>query len=114
MVRRLVTTMLEARGYHVLTASSGHAAMEVATTWDSEISVILTDLVMPGSGGRETAAQIRALFPKAKIIYMSGYTDDTVVREGGAFEPGITFIQKPFGADQLAHLVREVLDEEHG
>jgi CheY-like chemotaxis protein len=114
MVRTIVTAMLEDIGYRVLAADGGEAALELAAAWASEIDLILTDLVMPGPSGRETAERVRGLFPAAKVLFMSGYTDDVVVRRGGAFEPGIAFIQKPFGAEELARRVREVLEAELG
>jgi two-component system, cell cycle sensor histidine kinase and response regulator CckA len=93
----------------VLAADGGAAAVELAATWTAKIDLVVTDLAMPGLGGRGTAQRLRGLFPGAKVIYMSGYTDDLVIR-GGEFEPGTFFIQKPFGAVELAGLVREVLD----
>jgi CheY-like chemotaxis protein len=111
-VRTIVTAMLEDRGYRVLTADGGEAAIEVASGCDTEINLVLTDLVMPGTSGRETAERVRDHFPDAKILYMSGYTDDIVIREGGHFEPGIAFIQKPFSSEHLARRVREVLEVE--
>ncbi len=112
MVRTIVTGTLEDLGYRVIAADGGDAALELAATHASEIDLILTDLVMPGAGGRETAEQVRRLFPTARVLYMSGYTDDVVIRSGGHFEPGVAFIQKPFGAEQLARSVREVLEIE--
>ena len=64
---------------------------------------------MPGTSGRELAEQIQALRPEIAILYMSGYTDDAVIRRG-VLEAGMAFIQKPFGAENLARRVREVLD----
>ncbi len=67
---------------------------------------------MPGTSGRELAEQIQALRPDIAILYMSGYTDDAVIRRG-VLEAGMAFIQKPFGADLLTRRVREVLDDNH-
>ena len=111
-VRTIVATMLEDLGYRVLEADGGDEAIELASTYGSEIDLVLTDLVMPGSSGRETAGRVRELFPGAKILYMSGYTDDIVIRDGGHLGPGIAFIQKPFGARELARSVRGVLEVE--
>jgi CheY-like chemotaxis protein len=108
-VRTIVTRMLENLGYLVLAADGGEAAVELASAWHAKIDLVVTDLAMPGLGGRETAERIHRFFPGAKVIFMSGYTDDLVIR-GGEFEPGTFFIQKPFGAADLAGLVREVLD----
>jgi PAS domain S-box-containing protein len=112
MVRTIVTVMLENLGYRVLAADGGGAAVELAAASLSRINLVITDLLMPpGPGGRETAERVRGLFPAAKVLYMSGYTDDVVIR-GGGFEKGVSYIQKPFGADQLARRVREVLELE--
>jgi PAS domain S-box-containing protein len=108
-VREIVTRMLENLGYRVLAAAGGEAALGLAEDWRSKIDLLLTDLSMPGLSGRETAAAVRDLAPAAKVLYMSGYTDDLVIREGTS-EPGSTFIQKPFGSSDLARRVREVLD----
>ena len=113
MIRGIVIAMLEDVGYNVLEADGAEAALTLAATWTKPLHLILTDLVMPGgSGGRETAALVQGLFPGARVLYMSGYSDDAVIRDGDAFEPGIGFIQKPFGAVELAQRVREILDLE--
>jgi PAS domain S-box-containing protein len=111
MVRTIVTAILDDLGYRVLKADGGEAALELAAAWESEIDLILTDLVMPGMSGRETAERVRERFPAAKILYMSGYTDDVVIR-GGAFDPGTAFIQKPFGANELGRAVSDALSLE--
>ena len=67
---------------------------------------------MPGTSGRELAVQIQVLRPDISILYMSGYTDDAVIRRG-VLEAGMAFIQKPFGAEDLVRRVREVLEPEH-
>ena len=108
MVRTIVTAILDDLGYHVLKAAGGDAALELAGAWESEIDLVLTDLVMPGLSGRETAARVRERFPVAKVLYMSGYTDDIAIR-GGALEPATAFIQKPFSATELARAVRDAL-----
>jgi PAS domain S-box-containing protein len=112
MVRSIVVAMLADFGYRVLEADSGQAALEIAATHPSPIELLLTDLVMPGLSGRETAEQVRALVPGIRVLYMSGYTDDVVVRAGAAFDTGTGFIQKPFGAKDLALSVRDVLEVE--
>ena len=108
-VREIVSRTLENLGYRVLVADGGDAALEVAGEWPAKIDLILTDLAMPGLTGRETAEAVRGLFPAVNVLYMSGYTDDLVIRDGN-FEPGVTFIQKPFSSAELAGRVREVLD----
>ena len=110
-VRTIVGIMLDDLGYHVLAADGGEKALELATASDSEVDLILTDLVMPGPSGRETARHVRGLFPAAKVLYMSGYTDDVDIRSG-ALEPGTAFIQKPFGAEQLGASLRNLFTKE--
>jgi two-component system, cell cycle sensor histidine kinase and response regulator CckA len=111
-VRTIVAAMLADLGYRVLEADGGDEAVELASAHGSAIDLVLTDLVMPGSSGRETAERVRELIPAAKVLYMSGYTDDVVIRDGGHFEPGVAFIQKPFGARELSRSVRDVLEVE--
>jgi two-component system, cell cycle sensor histidine kinase and response regulator CckA len=108
-VQRIVRNILHKSRYRVLPASGGEEALELAKVENGTIDLLLSDLVMPGTSGRELAEQIQALRPDIAILYMSGYTDDAVVRRG-VLQAGTAFIQKPFGADALALRVREVLD----
>jgi len=109
MVRNLARRMLEARGYTVLSASRGEDALGVVERHDGPIDLLVTDVVMPGMSGRSVAQRLLELRPGLKVLYLSGYTDDAIVRHG-MLEPGIAFLQKPFSADALARKVREVLD----
>ena len=109
MVRNLARRMLEARGYTVLSASRGEDALGVVERHDGPIDLLVTDVVMPGMSGRSVAQRLLGLRPGLKVLYLSGYTDDAIVRHG-MLEPGIAFLQKPFSADALARKVREVLD----
>jgi two-component system cell cycle sensor histidine kinase/response regulator CckA len=108
-VRSIVSTMLEARGYDVLTAEGGDEAFATVQQCDGNIALVLSDLIMRGLNGRQTVEGLRRLHPDAKVLYMSGYTDDTVIRSG-PLEPGMAFIQKPFSGEELAGRVRELLD----
>jgi PAS domain S-box-containing protein len=108
-LRDLARLALERSGYTVLEAESGEAAVRIVEEDDRPIHLLLTDVVMPGLGGRPAAEKIQALRPSMKIIYMSGYTDDMVVRHG-VVESGVAFLQKPFSTVELARLVRAVLD----
>ena len=108
-VQRIVRNILHKSRYRVLPASGGEEALELAKVENGTIDLLLSDLVMPGTSGRELAEQIQELRPDIAILYMSGYTDDVVVRRG-VLEAGMAFIQKPFGAEALALRVREVLD----
>ena len=110
-VRLLARKILENHGYKVLEADGGGAAMELVKANSGRIDLLLTDVVMPEVAGSELAAQVTEVSPETKVIYMSGYTDDAVVRHGLVDEAG-QFLQKPFAPDALARKVREVLDAE--
>ncbi|NOT08431.1 MAG: response regulator [Gemmatimonadales bacterium] len=107
-VRQLTRRVLAARGYDVLSASQGREALEVAAAYGGEIDLLLTDVVMPLMGGRELAEHLAVARPTTKVLYLSGYTDDAVVRHG-VLESRVHFLQKPFAPETLARKVREVL-----
>jgi signal transduction histidine kinase len=109
-VRKLLTHVLHKRGYNVIEASNGEEALRIYERRGSEIQLVLTDMVMPRMSGRELGEKLRALSPTLKIIYMSGYTDDVLVRTG-ALGPGMSFLQKPLRPEILAAKVREALGE---
>jgi len=108
-VRALTCRLLRDMGYNVLEASNGMQAVDTAREHRRPISLLLTDVIMPGMNGREVAAQLKPLQPNMEVIFMSGYTD-RVMGEGGVIEGGVMFLQKPFTAEQLQHLVRQVLE----
>ncbi|MCI0457416.1 MAG: response regulator [Gemmataceae bacterium] len=110
-VRALARHALQASGYTVLEASNGVEALRLADQYGAPIRLLVTDVVMPGMGGRELHAQLTALYPGLKVLFMSGYTDDAVFRHG-VLEAGLPFLQKPFTVDALARKVRETLDRE--
>ena len=108
-VRTLVTTVLDRQGYVVLKAPEGVQALEVSRQHQGPIHLLLTDTVMPEmGGGSELAAQLASLRPDTKLLFMSGYTDDAIVRHGVLSE-GTAFLQKPFTPDALIRKVREIL-----
>ena len=109
-VRQLVRETLEAQGYHILEAENGEAALRIANT-HSDIDMLITDVVMPGMGGRELSARLSASHPHTKLLYLSGYTEDAIVHEG-VLDPGTAFLQKPFTLQTLSRKVREVLGSE--
>jgi PAS domain S-box-containing protein len=109
-VRRLARLSLERHGYTVLEASSGREAIELSDTYDGDIEVLLTDVVMPELNGREVSERLRLRRPDLKVLYMSGYNDDAVVRHGVVESPA-AFLQKPFDARTLATKVRDVLGQ---
>jgi PAS domain S-box-containing protein len=107
-VRELVRVTLAARGYKVLEAENGEAGLRVAEAHGDEIDLLITDVVMPGMGGRELAKQLLQIRPHLGVLYLSGYTEDTILHQG-ALDPGTAFLQKPFTLQNLARKVREVL-----
>ncbi len=113
MVRDLAREFLEEYGYRVLTAANGNEGLRVCEEFPEKIDLIVTDVVMPQMSGRELAMKARTLRPETLVLYMSGFTDDAVVRHG-VIADDFCFIQKPFSPDALARQVRAVLDGEHG
>jgi PAS domain S-box-containing protein len=108
-VRNLVERVLKSRGYTVLAAQHGGDALQLASDQDLEIDLVLTDIVMPAMSGRELVEALQSGRPNVRVLYMSGYTDDEIVRRG-LYDPRMSFIQKPFTAPDLAMQVRTVLD----
>jgi two-component system cell cycle sensor histidine kinase/response regulator CckA len=108
-VRELIREALEARGYNVCSARNGNEALAIATRQELQIDLMITDVVMPGMGGRELATRIATIRPRTRILYLSGYTEDAIVHHG-VLELGTAFLQKPFTLDALASKVREVLE----
>jgi PAS domain S-box-containing protein len=108
-VRRLVMRVLESRGYAVLEARDGREALEIAAAHSGPIDLLVTDVVMPGMNGRELAKLLSSQRPDMRALFLSGYTDHAIVRDG-QLEPGLAFLQKPFTPDALARKVRQVLD----
>ncbi len=109
-VRRLARQSLESHGYVVLEACNGSEALRIAKEHTGPIDLLVTDLVMPGMGGREVAETLRARQSDLKVLFVSGYTDDAVVRHG-IVEAEEAFLQKPFTPLSLTGKVRAVLDE---
>jgi CheY-like chemotaxis protein len=108
-VRALVVRTLRERGYQVLAARDGREALDLADRHNGEIHLLLTDVVMPGMGGKELAEAAAIHRPDMRVLFMSGYTDDTIVRHG-LIEGSVLLLQKPFTPSTLAQKVREVLD----
>jgi two-component system cell cycle sensor histidine kinase/response regulator CckA len=108
-VRRLLRYVLESRGYKVLEAADGEQALRVYRESDGGIQLVITDMIMPRMGGRELAARLSAMVPDLKIVFMSGYTDDVLLRTG-ELRSGMSFLQKPLRPETLAAKVREALD----
>jgi len=107
-VRELVHVTLVSRGYKVLQAENGEAGLRIAEACKEPIDILITDVVMPGMGGRELAKRLLALRTGISVLYLSGYTEDAVVTQG-AIGPATAFLQKPFTLQNLVKKVREVL-----
>ena len=108
-VRAIARQALERQGYTVLAAPSGADALALAAQHGATIHLLLTDVVMPGMSGRDLADRLTAQRPSIRVLYISGYTDNAIVRHG-MLEPGLAYLQKPFRPDALVRKVREVLD----
>lgn len=109
IVRKVARQVLTMCGYCVLEAMNGHDALLLARQHEGDIHLLLTDVVMPQMSGRELAEELTRIRPETRVLFMSGYTDDAVVRHG-VLSAEVSFIQKPFAAARLAMKVREVLD----
>lgn len=109
VVREVTKQSLEAFSYHVIEASSGHEALDLIETISEPVAMLITDVVMPQMNGRQLAEQLRLKFPDLKVLFMSGYTDDAIVRHG-VLDANVAFLQKPFTPTSLAKKVQEVLD----
>jgi two-component system, cell cycle sensor histidine kinase and response regulator CckA len=107
-LREPICDYLSSLGYTVLVAASGKEALSAASQYGGKIDLLITDLVMPKMSGRELAQMMGSLYADLKTIYMSGFTDDVVLRHG-IHDPGTTFLQKPFSLGNLARTVRKTL-----
>jgi len=112
-VRSLVCEALASHGYKVLEAAGAASALEISEKYTEPIHLLLTDVVMPQTGGKELAKGFSTLHPETKVLYMSGYTDDAIVRHG-ILERGTSFLQKPFQPRALLLKIREVLKMKSG
>jgi len=108
-LRASVCEFLRSLGYNILEAESGQQALSVASMHDGPIDVLVTDVVMPKMSGRQLSQMLVSIRPSLKTIYMSGYTDDAVVRHG-IRDAAVAFLQKPFSLVTLARKVREVIE----
>jgi len=101
--------VLQHQGYRVLTAANGGEALLLCEQHEGPIELLITDVVMPRMSGRHLAERLAPLRPAMKVLYMTGYTDDAILRHGVA-HTDTALLQKPFTADELARRVRGALD----
>jgi CheY-like chemotaxis protein len=109
-VRKLARMVLEASGYVVLDARNGREGLALCEVHPGPIDLLVTDVVMPELGGRELAQGALKLRPGMKVVFLSGHTQDVILKEG--VEKGTAFLRKPFAPVELAQKVREVLDSD--
>jgi len=108
-LRYLARQFLEKQGYRVIEAADGAVAMQIAVALEGVIHLLLTDVIMPGMNGRELAQRISEIRPNVKVLYMSGYTENVIGRNG-TLDAGVRLLQKPFTLHDLKNKVREVLN----
>jgi len=107
-VRQLVRDTLMAKGYKVVEAENGEAGISAAAHHQGNIDLVITDVMMPGMGGREMVQELIQARPGAKVLYLSGYTEDAILNDGSV-DQATSFLQKPFTLQNLSRKVREVL-----
>jgi two-component system cell cycle sensor histidine kinase/response regulator CckA len=108
-LRVMIQELLERLGYTVLTASNSQEAIQISSVHPGSVDLLLTDVVLPKSNGRDLAERLRYLRRHTRVLYMSGYPSETVA-QNGVLRPGAEFLEKPFTPESLAKKVREVLD----
>ncbi|MGH7497768.1 MAG: ATP-binding protein, partial [Gemmatimonadales bacterium] len=108
-VREMIVRILSAEGYTVLEAENGTEALVTVQSHGSPIALVLTDVAMPEMGGQELGARLAALVPAVRVVYMSGFTDEEVVRRG-LLRQDVPFVQKPLMPDALMERIRSILD----
>ncbi len=108
-VRELAARVLQQQGYTVLEAANGQEALRLTQAHNQEIHLLLTDVIMPHMDGKLLADRLKGIHPQIKVLFMSGYTGDTISHHG-VLDSGVMFIQKPFSPATLARKVRDVLD----
>ena len=109
VVLKFASSVLERRGYEVLVAETPHQALEIAARHDGQIDLLLTDVVLPGMSGHELAGVLGGARIGLKVLYMSGYPQSHISRQG-LIGPATPYIQKPFTSAALSEKVAQVLE----
>jgi len=110
-VRALACRILKDRGYTILEASNAKEALVIAREFEGVIHLVLTDVVMPDMTGKELVFRLKSSRPDIKVLYASGYTDNSIVHQG-ILDPEVAFLPKPFAVKSLISKVREVIDSQ--
>jgi DNA-binding NtrC family response regulator len=111
-VRNLARRVLAGQGYEVLSAANGQEGLHVAReNKGSPIRLVVTDVIMPLMGGKVMAEWLKTTYPGLKVLFTSGYTDETIAQHG-VLEPDVAFLPKPYNPSTLARTVRAMLDNE--
>ena len=110
IVRKMAEKILKRLGYQTLSARNGREGLQVAKSYDGDIHLLLTDVVMPQMNGKELAKALEQKYPKMKVLFTSGYTEN-VIAHHGVLDTGVHFISKPYNPKDLSKKLREVLDE---
>ena len=111
MILKMTSLMLKQMGFHVLPASTPHEAIRLAQEYTGEISLLMTDVIMPEMNGSELAKRLSSQSPHLKLLFMSGYTAN-IISQHGVLDEGVHFIQKPFTKNELITRIRDVLERE--
>lgn len=109
IVREIASEILTMQGYHVIEAPNGHEALQRMSNGNGPIHLLLTDIMMPGMNGRELAERLLVKQPTLRVVFMSGYNEDDLLRKGISSR-SVTFVAKPFTIQSLSSAVKAVLD----
>jgi len=107
----MISEILKIESYKVFKANNSDEAISLYTKHHNEIDIVLTDVIMPGKSGKIMVEQLQKINPQLKVLFMSGYTDNSIVHLG-VLDDGVSFIQKPFMVDELTKKISEVLDND--
>ncbi|MBW8003377.1 MAG: response regulator [Planctomycetes bacterium] len=111
-LRKMAGKILEGYGYAVIEAKNGIEALEISSKGDRlKIDLLVTDVVMPGMGGKELADKLTEVYPRLSVLFISGYTDNAIAHHG-VLDEGVSLLQKPFSSQSLSNAVREVLGQD--